>query len=127
MNVVIPPLIIYVFGAILVVAGVLRAWKLGRRDRTREVADDDPARARTRRRHLTWGVIWVLTGLFLIVSTAGTLKTRSGATSRVLHVDRVEGPAGFGSTVGPSRESPPSATRGEPPAPSTTAPPPEKP
>src|SRR5437868_14609521 len=81
MNVVIPPLLFYAVGIVLVVAGVARAFLLGRRDSSREIADDDPARARTRRRHLTFGLVWVGMGVFLIVSTAGVLRTRASTSS----------------------------------------------
>ncbi len=81
MNVAIPPIFFYVIGAMLVVFGALRALTLGRRRPERELADADgnesPARASERRRHLRFGIIWVLMGLFLIVSTAGVLKMRS--------------------------------------------------
>jgi hypothetical protein len=77
MNIVIPPIVFYVLGALFLVFGTLRAAILGRRRADREVVDDTPERARARRRHLMFGVFWVLTGLFLIASTAGVLR-RSG-------------------------------------------------
>src|SRR5262245_22405011 len=77
MNVVIPPLLFYTVGAVLVVAGTLRALLLGRRRPGREIADDDPARERFRRRHLVWGLLWVAMGIFLIISTAGVLKSKA--------------------------------------------------
>ncbi|HVR64523.1 MAG TPA: hypothetical protein VMU50_21630 [Polyangia bacterium] len=80
MNVVIPPIFFYVIGAMLVIFGALRALTLGRRSRRALVdadGDESPARASERRRHLRFGIIWVLMGLFLIVSTAGVLKVRS--------------------------------------------------
>ena len=76
MNIVIPPIFFYVMGAILVVAGVVRSATLGRRNPDRELVDDTPERAKARRRHLTFGVVWVVMGLFLIVSTAGLLRMR---------------------------------------------------
>ena|SRR5436190_11593251 len=81
MNVVIPPLVFYAVGIALVLGGVARAVMLGRRDASREVADDDPARARARRRHLTFGLVWVAMGLFLIASTAGVLQSRASTSS----------------------------------------------
>lgn len=81
MNVVIPPLIFYVVGTALVLAGTVRALTLGRRNPQREVADDDPARARARRRHFTFGLVWVAMGLFLIASTAGVLRTKAETSS----------------------------------------------
>lgn len=81
MNVVIPPLLFYAIGIALVLGGAARALFLGRRDKSREIADDDPARARTRRRHLTFGLVWVGMGLFLIASTAGVLRSRASTSS----------------------------------------------
>lgn len=76
MNIVIPPIFFYVMGAILVVAGAVRAATLGRRNPDRELVDDTPERAKARRRHLTFGMVWVLMGLFLLFSTAGLLRLR---------------------------------------------------
>jgi hypothetical protein len=77
MNVVIPPIIFYVIGTLFVVFGALRAIMLGRRRPGRELQDQDtPERARARRRHLIFGIVYVLTGLFLLASTAGLLHTR---------------------------------------------------
>lgn len=83
MNVMIPPIFFYVIGAMLIVFGALRVLTLGRRRPERELTALDPdapqtrARVHERRRHLRFGIIWVLMGLFLIVSTAGVLKMRS--------------------------------------------------
>jgi hypothetical protein len=100
MNLVIPPLFFYVVGALLVIFGGARALWLGVRRPNREIQDDVPdlaresgvgggglgdarasagssAAAKARRRHLTFGIVWVLMGIFLIVSTAGVLKIRS--------------------------------------------------
>jgi hypothetical protein len=68
-----PPIFFYAIGTLLVVFGVLRAFVLGRRRAEREITDDTPERAKTRRRHLVMGVIWVVMGGFLIASTAGIL------------------------------------------------------
>jgi hypothetical protein len=76
MNIVIPPIFFYVLGAVLVLSGVVRVAILGRRHPARELDDDTPARARARRRHLTFGVVWVAMGVFLIASTAGLLRLR---------------------------------------------------
>ena len=54
----------------------MRAATLGRRVESREISEDSPERAKARRRHFTWGLIWVALGLFLIVSTAATLRMR---------------------------------------------------
>ena len=77
MNVVIPPLVFYAVGLVLILGGAARAFFLGRRDASREIADDDPARARARRRHLTFGLVWIAMGVFLTVSTAGVLRSRA--------------------------------------------------
>jgi hypothetical protein len=74
MNVAIPPVIFYVLGALFLVFGTLRALVLGRRRLDREIVDDTPERAKARRRHLMFGIFWVVTGLFLIASTAGVLR-----------------------------------------------------
>ncbi|HEY0712265.1 MAG TPA: hypothetical protein VGF45_06310 [Polyangia bacterium] len=106
---VIPPLLLYAFGAVLAVMGGLRAYFLGWKQRpdVPEEADDEPAaqgqagpdapepqdgddgseirgevrgrgrgtwsdgkRSSQHKRHLAMGVIWMLLGLFLIISTA---------------------------------------------------------
>jgi hypothetical protein len=74
MNIVIPPIVFYILGGLFLVFGTLRAVVLGRRRADREVVDDTPERARARRRHVMFGIFWVLTGLFLIASTAGVLR-----------------------------------------------------
>jgi hypothetical protein len=76
MNIVIPPIFFYVMGAILVIAGAVRAATLGRRNPERELLEDTPERAKARRRHLTFGIVWVAMGLFLLFSTAGLLRLR---------------------------------------------------
>jgi uncharacterized membrane protein len=76
MNVVIPPLFFYVVGALLVIFGGIRAATLGRRKESRELTEDTPERAKARRRHLTFGIVWVVMGLFLIISTADVLRMR---------------------------------------------------
>jgi hypothetical protein len=70
MNPSLPPVFFYVVGMLLLVFGVLRALTLGRRRAERELAEDTPERMKARRRHLIWGVLWALTGAFLVVSTA---------------------------------------------------------
>ncbi len=70
----IPPVVPYVFGAVLVVFGVLRAIYLGA-PRSPRLAEDEPeasseaapVRGPAQRRHVRWGVIDVLLGLFLII------------------------------------------------------------
>jgi hypothetical protein len=71
----IPPIVSYVFGAILVVFGVLRVKYLAAPrpapgDDDAESSTQGPAvRGKVQQRHLRWGVIYVLLGLFLIIST----------------------------------------------------------
>ena len=72
----IPPSFFYVFGAILVALGTMRATYLGAPRTPRESVDEDdapkdtaPSRGPAERRHLRWGIIYVLMGLFLIIST----------------------------------------------------------
>jgi hypothetical protein len=81
MNVVFPPIVLYVVGAALVIGGIVRALTLGRRRPGREISDDDPAKVRIRRRHFAFGVVWIGAGLFLIISTAMTLKSRAESSS----------------------------------------------
>lgn len=81
MNLVIPPLFFYVVGAILVIFGAWRTAWLGRRHPGREVETDlsetaVAAAAKARRRHFIFGLVWVALGLFLILSTAGVLRSR---------------------------------------------------
>ncbi|HSS39478.1 MAG TPA: hypothetical protein VLT58_11975 [Polyangia bacterium] len=82
MNLVIPPLFFYVVGAMLVIFGAWRTAWLGRRHPRREIDTDDlteaaaTAAAKARRRHLIFGIVWVALGLFLILSTAGVLRSR---------------------------------------------------
>ena len=76
MNVIIPPIFFYAIGTLLVVFGALRTIMLGRRRAERELTEDTPERAKQRRRHRIMGVVWVLMGLFLIVSTSGVLQSR---------------------------------------------------
>jgi hypothetical protein len=76
MNVVLPPLLFYAVGLALTIGGAVRAATLGRRDEAREIGEDTPERARARRRHRTFGFVWIALGLFLIASTAGVLRMR---------------------------------------------------
>lgn len=72
----IPPIVSYVFGAILLLFGVLRVKYLAA---PRSPSDEDggnetstersPVRGKAQRRHLRWGIIYVLLGLFLVLST----------------------------------------------------------
>jgi hypothetical protein len=72
----IPPIIPYAVGAMLVIFGVLRVKYLGapRAPRiTEEEAETStnpsPIRGKEQRRHLRMGVVWVMLGLFLVIST----------------------------------------------------------
>jgi uncharacterized membrane protein HdeD (DUF308 family) len=76
MNIVLPPILFYVLGALFLVFGTLRVVVLGRRRPERELTDDSPERLKVRRRHLLFGVFWILTGVFLIVTTADILRLR---------------------------------------------------
>jgi hypothetical protein len=72
----IPPIIPYAVGVMLVVFGVLRAKYLGA-PRVPPAADNEegvaadaaPVRGKEQHRHLRMGVVWVLLGLFLLIST----------------------------------------------------------
>ena len=81
MNLVIPPLFFYAVGAMLVISGAARSLWLGVRRAEREIQDEPgqaeaATAAKARRRHFIFGIVWVLLGLFLILSTAGVLRGR---------------------------------------------------
>ena len=72
----ISPVIPYVVGAMLVMFGALRAKYLAtprppklRNDEEQPSVDPAPIRGKEEKRHLRMGVVWVLLGLFLLVST----------------------------------------------------------
>ena len=70
----IPPIVPYVVGAALVVFGSLRIKYLGAPREPRPSGDDGAieagrVRGKEQRRHLKMGVLWILMGLFLLVST----------------------------------------------------------
>jgi len=69
-----PPIFFYAVGTVFAVVGALRFFFLGRRRPGRELEEDTPQRAKVRRYHAFWGVVFVLVGVFLIVSTAGILS-----------------------------------------------------
>jgi hypothetical protein len=74
MNVQIPPAIFYFIGALLVVFGALRAYHLGwkKKPANKEELEEEAggwARDTGYKRHLTFGVVWMVMGLFLLVST----------------------------------------------------------
>jgi hypothetical protein len=86
-----PPGLFYALGAVLIVFGCLRAYFLGWKQkppRPLEVSSDDPVtgegdeggdapaasrwsapRSGGHKRHITFGVVWVVMGLFLVIST----------------------------------------------------------
>ena len=93
----VPPIIPYAVGAMLVFFGLLRVKYLGAR-RSRhageDAAQDDaisatPARSKEQRRHLRMGVLWVLLGLFLLISTYIQMRRSQESMSRG-HLIRTE-------------------------------------
>jgi hypothetical protein len=88
MDIVLPPALFYGVGIVLIVFGALRAIFLGwkqKREATEPQPQEDPevagAPAGWRRssgggykRHLTFGLLWMAMGLFLVVSTV--IKSR---------------------------------------------------
>lgn len=71
-----PPIFFYAIGTLFVVFGGLRVAILGRRRGDREVAEETPERAKSRRQHRIWGTIQIVAGAILIASTAGVLGRR---------------------------------------------------
>lgn len=71
-----PPIFFYVLGTLFFVFGILRIIFLGRRRADRELQDDTPQRAKQRRQHLIFGVVWIGVGLFFIASAAGLTGPR---------------------------------------------------
>jgi hypothetical protein len=76
MHLNIPPIIPYAVGALLVLFGILRVKYLGAPQTPRMTEEDSetstsatPVRGKEQHRHLRMGVVWVLLGLFLLVST----------------------------------------------------------
>ena len=82
MQVNLPPFLFYAIGSMLIVFGALRVKYLGApRLRRRPAHDgelsgdqaDEPEerleRGPEQRRHIRWGIIWMLLGLFLVIST----------------------------------------------------------
>ena len=71
----IPPFIPYLVGAMLVFFGSLRIKYLGA-PRAPRLSEDDggstdatPVRGKEQRRHVGMGIVWIVLGLFLLVST----------------------------------------------------------
>lgn len=83
MQINIPPIIPYAVGVMLVVFGILRVKYLGA-PRPPRVTEEDagsstqmaPVRGKEQHRHLRMGVVWVLLGLFLLISTYVQLRRR---------------------------------------------------
>ena len=73
MNVQISPVLFYFVGALLVVFGALRAYYMGWQRREAagdaEASDAQRARALDARRHMKWGLLWVIMGVVLVIST----------------------------------------------------------
>ena len=75
MQVYIPPVVPYAVGAMLVVFGGLRIKYLGASRAPALSEDGDhpqdetPVRGKEQRRHVRMGVLWILMGAFLLVST----------------------------------------------------------
>lgn len=87
----VPPIIPYVVGAMLILFGILRAKYLGA-PRMPRISDQEadagpftdvsasakPARGKEQHRHLRMGVVWILLGLFLLVSTYVQIRRGRG-------------------------------------------------
>ena len=71
MRIELPPVLFYGIGVLLIVFGILRAYHLGWQRRTLDQPAEEPGRRPnpTARRHITFGVLWVAMGLFLVIST----------------------------------------------------------
>jgi uncharacterized membrane protein HdeD (DUF308 family) len=73
MAVQLPPVLFYGVGIILIVFGALRAYTLGWQRRDQEPPTDDPdalpRRPSQAKRHMMFGVLWLIMGLFLVIST----------------------------------------------------------
>jgi hypothetical protein len=80
MRVNLPPIIPYLIGLALIVFGGLRIKYLGapRARRERDLDLQEPSappreevieRGPEQRRHIRWGVLWILLGAFLVIST----------------------------------------------------------
>jgi hypothetical protein len=85
MQVNLPPFLFYAIGSMLIVFGALRTKYLGAPRLRRRRDDDETAgeasgeragepeerleRGPEQRRHIRWGIIWILLGFFLVVST----------------------------------------------------------
>ena len=59
----------YIFGAMLIVFGSVRAYALGWKIQHKNIDEGPLPRSAGQKRHLLWGVMYVGLGLFLIIST----------------------------------------------------------
>jgi uncharacterized membrane protein HdeD (DUF308 family) len=82
-----PAALTYGLGFILILFGALRAYTLGWQRREPEVTSDDPdappRRPSQAKRHIMFGVLWLIMGLFLVVSTF--LNTRAQKAAARAH------------------------------------------
>jgi hypothetical protein len=79
MKIDIPPVLFYGVGMLLILFGGLRSHQLGWQRRHRELPrepdgdggdlDATPRTDPTARRHMVFGLLWVVMGIFLVVST----------------------------------------------------------
>jgi hypothetical protein len=64
-----PVFLPYLVGIVLVIFGSLRALMLGWQRRNQPVDDEVGARKKGPRYHLMVGILWMVMGLFLVIST----------------------------------------------------------
>jgi hypothetical protein len=69
MHLQIPAALPYTLGALLIAFGSMRALYLGWQRRNREVDEETAGRTKGPRYHLMVGIVWVVMGLFLVIST----------------------------------------------------------
>jgi len=72
----IPPALFYAIAALLIAFGGLRVYHFGWRRSRRDLVEDTPSRRSQRRSHVIGGVLWVILGTFLALSTAGIIRFR---------------------------------------------------
>lgn len=93
---ILPPVIFYFLGSLLMVFGSLRAYYFGMRRRERIGAGPDEApepRSKEQKRHIAMGFIWVIMGVVLIASTLraprpGRTEEETPASHGASHGDR---------------------------------------
>jgi hypothetical protein len=59
----------YFIGCLLIVLGSLRAIHMGWLRRDRELDEEGARRRQGPRYHLVWGILWVVAGLGLVITT----------------------------------------------------------